>query len=56
MSQPVPLTDLRDIALDYADQLGSKFPNEKTLLHKLNVGLAEIHEMMANAKNSDYFR
>lgn len=45
-----------DLALDYIDDATPAFADATQGLRMVNTALAEIHEMLANAKNSDYFR
>lgn len=50
------MADLISRGLDYADMTGTEFPDENRLLDYANDGLAELHDLMANAGGSDYFR
>jgi len=45
-----------DLALDYFDDATPSFADATQGLRMVNIALSELHEMLANAKNSDYFR
>lgn len=44
-----------DQALDYFDDAGEGFVDTDQQLRHINTALSEIHELLAKAKNSDYF-
>lgn len=45
-----------DLALDYFDDAAEAFADTTFEVRYVNIALSEIHEMLANSKNSDYFR
>ena len=49
-------TQIWSLALDYFDDGGAIFADATQGLRMVNTALAELHEMLANSKNSDYFR